>query len=367
MSKHRIIGFDLARALAVIGMVVVNFKIATGAETNGPAWLVSLVGLLSGRAAATFVVLAGVGIGLMSARARREHDPAKLAACRGVLGRRALFLLVAGLAFVPIWPADILHFYAFYIAFSVLFLTASTRVLVWSIIGLMAGYVALFFTLDYDAGWNWKTYEYADFWEPRGFVRHLFFNGFHPVCPWLSFLLLGLLVSRLDFGDPRTRRQTLGWALGVALGAELLSRVLLVWAPPVASMHEHYYQLAVFGSGPMPPMPLYLIAAGATAVVVITLCVILGERYGERRLLWPLIATGQLALTLYAAHVVLGLGALEAMGRLEDQTLVFALSSAALFCLAGVIAATLWRAFLARGPLEIVMRRLCDFRSKPPS
>ena len=69
--KRRIIGYDLARALAVFGMVVVNFKIVKGAEDNGPAWLVSLVGLLSGRAAATFVVLAGIGISLLTQKPRR--------------------------------------------------------------------------------------------------------------------------------------------------------------------------------------------------------------------------------------------------------------------------------------------------------
>ena len=62
--KKRVIGYDLARALAVIGMVVVNFKIAMGAEQNDPAWLVGIVGLIDGRAAATFVVLAGVGLSL---------------------------------------------------------------------------------------------------------------------------------------------------------------------------------------------------------------------------------------------------------------------------------------------------------------
>ena len=64
--KKRVIGYDLARALAIFGMVIVNFKIVMGAEQNGPEWLVGLVGLLDGRAAATFVVLAGAGISLLS-------------------------------------------------------------------------------------------------------------------------------------------------------------------------------------------------------------------------------------------------------------------------------------------------------------
>jgi uncharacterized membrane protein YeiB len=72
--KQRIIGYDLARALAIFGMVVVNFKIVMGAEQNGPPWLTQLVGLLEGRAAATFVVLAGVGLSLLSRNSRDLMD-----------------------------------------------------------------------------------------------------------------------------------------------------------------------------------------------------------------------------------------------------------------------------------------------------
>lgn len=72
--QKRIIGYDVARALAVFGMVIVNFKIVMGAEQNGPDWLVSLVGMFDGRAAATFVVLAGVGVSLTSRRGRASGE-----------------------------------------------------------------------------------------------------------------------------------------------------------------------------------------------------------------------------------------------------------------------------------------------------
>ncbi len=37
---QRIPGFDIARAFAVLGMVIVNFKVVMNAESNGPPWLV---------------------------------------------------------------------------------------------------------------------------------------------------------------------------------------------------------------------------------------------------------------------------------------------------------------------------------------
>jgi len=59
--KKRIVGIDDARALSVIGMIIVNFKVVFGAE--GSSVLRSIGGTYDGKAAATFVVLAGVGMG----------------------------------------------------------------------------------------------------------------------------------------------------------------------------------------------------------------------------------------------------------------------------------------------------------------
>ncbi len=47
---------------------------AVPASENGPAWLVWLVGLFDGRAAATFVILAGVGISMLSRKGRIAQD-----------------------------------------------------------------------------------------------------------------------------------------------------------------------------------------------------------------------------------------------------------------------------------------------------
>jgi uncharacterized membrane protein YeiB len=113
------------------------------------------------------------------------------------------------------------------------------------------------------------------------------------------------------------------------------------------------------GTAPMPPTPLYLLSAGGTAIALISLCLSLADRFSSATwLLRPLTSTGQLALTLYVAHVVVGMGLLEALGRLEHQSLPLALGSALMFCAAGVLFATVWRRFARRGPLEWVMRRI---------
>jgi hypothetical protein len=67
--KQRVTGFDLALALAIFGMVIVNFKIAMNAET-GNTLLMNFAGAFDGRASALFVILAGVGVTLMTNKAR---------------------------------------------------------------------------------------------------------------------------------------------------------------------------------------------------------------------------------------------------------------------------------------------------------
>ena len=362
LSKKRIIGYDIARALAIFGMVVVNFKIVMGAEQNGPTWLVSLVGLLSGRAAATFVVLAGIGISLLSRKARKLGDHHQLSQDRRTLLKRALFLFVVGLLYTPIWPADILHFYGIYIAIAAFLLAASVRQL-WTCSGLLVlAFVVMLFALDYDQGWNWRTLEYDGFWAPLGMARHLFFNGFHPVVPWLTFLLVGMVIGRQDMSDPVVRRRIFIWGVGVALAAEGVSWLFIHTLSPGASLPDQVVIVAIFGTGPMPPMPFYILAGVGTASAVIAASIALGERYGDAAWLRPFVATGQLALTLYVAHVVLGMGILEVIGRLENQTLPFALLASVVFCFAGVVFAHLWRSRFSRGPLEVIMRILTEPR-----
>ena len=355
---QRIIGYDLARALAVFGMVVVNFKIVMGAEDNGPAWLVSLVGLLSGRAAATFVVLAGVGISLLTKKGRMLTDKVQLQRDRKMLLKRALFLFIVGLLYTPVWPADILHFYGIYIALAALLLSASTRKL-WVFSGaLVLGFAVLVSVLDYSQGWNWDTLDYSGFWSLSGMIRHLFFNGFHPVVPWLGFLLVGMVIGRQDLRITSVRRHVFIVGAVVAIVAEVSSRILINTLSENSGEAGRENIAALFGTAPMPPMPLYFLAGVGTACAVIAAMVSLGLRYREKSWLRPFIATGQLALSLYIGHVVVGMGALEAFGRLEKQTLPFSILASMIFCVAGVLFASLWRKRFKRGPVEAVMRFL---------
>jgi len=357
-SSSRLHGLDLARFIAFVGMVVVNFKVVMGAADSGPGWMVRLAGLLDGRAAATFLVLAGVGISLLAHKAVEAGDPIRLARVRATLLKRALFLFVVGLLYTPIWPADILHFYGVYIAVAAFLVAAPARRL-WALAGaFVLAFPVLIFVFDYERGWDWATLSYQGFWTPDGILRHLLFNGFHPVVPWLAFLLSGMALARMSMKDSAVRRRVFAWGAAVALMAEGTSWLLVRQMTGALSGSDSETVSALLGTEPMPPMPLYMLAGAGTAWALVAACVELGERCRDASWLRPLVSTGELALTLYVAHVVIGMGALDAAGRLEDQTLGFSLLCSAVFCLGAVLFSYLWRNRFRRGPLETAMRRV---------
>ena len=65
--KQRIIGFDLARAYAILGMFIVNFNTVFG-SLNDKSFTGKFLSLFSGNSSSTFVILAGMGISLMTNR-----------------------------------------------------------------------------------------------------------------------------------------------------------------------------------------------------------------------------------------------------------------------------------------------------------
>jgi uncharacterized membrane protein YeiB len=356
---QRIAGFDLARALAIFGMVVVNFSIAViDYDLQSAAWAEAFAESLYGRAAALFVILAGVGVSLMTRKALEDGDQNALAAKRRLLLKRAIILFVLGVGWMPIWAADILHFYAIYFLVALWLLNASDRQLWFWACAFMLIFIGLFLTFDFDAGWDWETLNNLAVWTPDGFVRNLFFNGFHPVFPWVSFMLIGMWFGRQDVRDPVFRRRVFLWALIIAGGVELLSGYLVRTISPQAldvAVGELDY---ILGSGPAPPLPFYMIAASATALVIIVLCIELAERFADSAWLKPLVSTGQLALTLYLAHVLIGMGLMLGFGLIESQTAEFGVYYALVFSVLAVIFSHTWRKRFSRGPLENIMRRL---------
>ena len=354
--KKRIIGIDVARALAVIGMIIVNFKIVLG--ENGNEILKGFANLFEGKAAATFVVLAGVGIALMSKSALKDNDVEKLRKIKIGISKRAIFLFVIGLSYIPIWPADILHFYGIYMLITLLLVKSAGRTILISAFLLIFLYPFITMFLKYETGWDFVTLEYQDFWSLSGFFRNLLYNGFHPVIPWTAFMLVGLWFGKKNIKDNQVVKKSLWISLAVFVATQLLSRVaieLLSKGSPVIKNEL----LQIIGTSPMPPLPTYMLSGASLAIFTISGCILLSNKYKEYKIIDALHKTGQLALTFYVAHVILGMGVVEAIHpeKMGKYSIGFSLSYALVFSLMCVLFAVSWRKRKAMGPLEWAMRK----------
>lgn len=347
-KKHvnlRLDGLDLARFIAFFGMVIVNFKVVLGVDDNGS--LLSLfTDMLVGKAAATFVVLAGIGLGL--AAIRREYKKTAL-----VTLKRAGFLLVLGLINMLIFEGDILHYYAFYFLFGILFLPLQTRWLIMGIVLLNIAFLVMVLFFNYDAGWDWINFDYVGFWTGEGFIRNLFFNGWHPVIPWLSFFLFGIILSRIPLSKPTIQNRLIFCGLGIYIVAVIASKLLTNLFLPIDP--ELVYLVT---TEPLPPTSIFILTGIGCASFMTGICLRFSGWFDRVGLLNLIIPAGRQTLTLYVFHIVIGMGTLEALGLIGNQSLSVAVSSALLFCLIAVVYAFTWSKIFKRGPIESLMRNL---------
>jgi len=358
--KQRVTGFDLARALAIFGMVIVNFKIAMNAET-GNLLLKSFAGIFEGRASALFVILAGVGVTFLTNKARESNDGALVLKNRLSLIKRGLLLIAIGLVYTPIWQADILHFYGFYFLIAAAICTVNDKVLLFISAIIMLIFPVLMLFLNYEQNWNWSTLTYENFWSFDGIIRHILFNGFHPVFPWAAFLVFGMWLGRQDLSQRLMRKKLFAWSFIILLVTECSFYLIRVTIGDGSALEMTSEEVAfLFSTSIIPPLPQYIISAGSSAVVVLVSCLYFSERFSESNINKWLYKTGQLSLTLYVAHVIIGMGILESIGRLENQTINFSLFSALAFCVCGIVFSVVWLNFFKTGPLEWIFRKIAS-------
>ena len=357
MKQQRIIGIDIARALAVIGMVIVNFKIALG--TNGNHWVNEIAGVFDGKAAATFVVLAGVGIALMTNGSFREKKREEMKKKQVQLLKKAFFLFVVGVSYTWIWPADILHYYGVYMVFALFFMYLPLRQLLSSSLLIVFIFPTLLLVFDYEYGWDFKALSYWDMWSFNGFVRNLLFNGFHPVFPWVAFIIFGIWLGRQELSNSKVQRRLFTRALIAFVCIQLIS-ILLQTSMDRIVPNESESLGILFGTVPMPPLPLYMLNGASIATMIIIGSIWIGTNFEFSWWAQALKSTGQLALTFYVAHVVVGLGVIEIFGSQDfgEYSIGFSLGYALVFSLGCVLFAKVWLRNNEVGPLEYVMKRL---------
>jgi uncharacterized membrane protein YeiB len=314
----------------------------------GPEHIESLGGrtyaLAHGRASLLFVFLAGIGISLLSSRQGPSSDT------RLRLASFALVLLPLGLLLQefghPI--AVILHHYAAYFLLAMLVLDMPRRRLL-----ALAGTVTILGPLCYLAAGTLQpwildrdTVSVTD--DPLQIVSGLLVSGPYPAVVWCVPLFWGMWVGRLDLRLHRMRLALCLLGVAVTIVASGVSSLLvaIIGAP---ATEVDWRQLLL--DRPHSQMPLWLVNGVGAAAFVTGAALMLAERF--RWALQPVAAMGQLALTIYVAHVLVLQWWPE---LLRHDTLLPAVGAVAVLAASGMVFATAWLRSHERGPLEGLMR-----------
>jgi uncharacterized membrane protein YeiB len=308
---------DVARAFAILGMFLIHAVLVLGVSVPSNGVTGFIVWMCDGRAAATFVTLAGFGVARLAAK---QSGPESTRALR----RRALVLWTLGVLNLVVWPGDILRVYGVALLLAPVMLRWTARTRIWCAVALAAVYPLLMLAIDWTSHWQLDTLTYVGVWTPVGFVRNLLYDGFRPVVPWLGFFLLGTVLAEQDLRDPRLwRRLVIGGAL-TTVASVALSAWLNGWLQRAAPALDALTREGLVGTLSLPPLPLSLLSEVGTTALLLGTSLALVPRL-PRALIDPLVATGRRALTWYLWHVAV-LMTLYALGAKQRLSPALAIS-----------------------------------------
>ncbi|PZF58619.1 hypothetical protein DEI92_11270 [Curtobacterium sp. MCBD17_034] len=344
-SGGRLVGVDLARALALAGMVVAH----VGAVSQTVAWSdpSTWSAVVNGRSSALFALLAGVSVALVTGRTRPFAPPA-MAAARIRLVVRAVLLVALGVLLVALGTsvAVILPTYGALFLLVVPVLRCPRSVL----LSFAAGAVALSVPVALATA---ALFAHADAATAQ-------FGRTYPVLTFLGFLLVGLAVGRSDLPARRTQVLLVVTGTALAVAAYTVGAVVAPVDPAVAVVTG--VPSAGGATGPSAVLQEWLsprahsssvvdvLGSTGVAVAVLGACLLLTERRARlARIVWPAVAVGSMPLSVYALHIVAIAVLAHTLGPTEGPAV------AASFLLGAVLVAVLWRHRFRRGPLEMLL------------
>ncbi|WP_448620531.1 heparan-alpha-glucosaminide N-acetyltransferase domain-containing protein [Geodermatophilus sp. URMC 65] len=344
--KVRITGLDLARGLAVLGMIGAHLDLTENLSWSPSSWQA----LVYGRPAALFGVLAGVSIALLSGGTRAATGEDLVRARKRIMVRAAWVFLIGGaLELLGTEIEVILGAYAVLFVLALPFLQWSPRRLLMLAAGIavIAPPVSLLLS------------QVAIVAEAETAFTSLVLTGAYPVLWWWAFVLVGLALGRLDLSARRVRAVLLlagaaatvtGYALGWA-STHLLASGVAVPEPVDASGRMPGWNEESIGqwdwawlSGAQPHTgtPFWLLASAGVAAAAIAVCLAVAEAFP--RLTYPVASVGAMALTAYSLHIV--------VLRVFPPDGSFGWPIWLLFIAGAMVFAVAWRLLAGRGPLE---------------
>jgi uncharacterized protein len=352
--KQRIIGFDLARAYAIFGMYIVNFNIVFG-NYQDKSLVGQILSLFSGNSSTVFVMLAGMGIALMSNRAS-EYTTEDKKRLKRTVNKRAGFLFITGLVFSVWWPADILHFYGGYMYIAVFLLFVDKRYyIIIALITVIIFHLMLVF-IPYETGWNFEALAYKDFWTINGFLRNTFYNGWNSIFPWFAYFVIGIYLGRMNWALKRTqiRMFIIGLSMFLFISCiQLLANIFSVSEELFFFINADY----------LPPFLPFTISTIGFGLMLISVFMFIGSFVSEKTFANNLAKTGQMTLTHYISHLTIGvliftlLSGKEYSGHIIVQPIFILLFSIVYFILSYYFS-KYWATKFKNGPFEMLMRRV---------
>lgn len=219
------VGVDVARGVALIGIVVLNIL-----PTEGDTQFVST--LFGGRAAALFALIAGISIALQSG-GRRPPSGHAMTATRAALALRGLMIIAIGLLLgrTETSVEIILAYYGILFLLAIPLLGLGRRTLlalavVFAVLGPVAMQLVRAWWPDMPRLDNEYTFALAGA-NPGTFLTDMLLTGNYPFLPWLAYICVGLAVGRLDLTSRKVGAVLLAAGASLAASMWVLSALLL--------------------------------------------------------------------------------------------------------------------------------------------
>lgn len=356
--QQRIIGFDLARAYAIFGMFIVNFNFSFGSIMAPTDNVGRFLNIFTGNSTAIFIICAGMGVSLMTNR--NEYTKVEKANLKSKILKRSWFLFALGLLLFNWWSGDILHFYGGYMHLAAFLLFVPKRYYLWGALTAIIVFHLLLLLIPIDTSWDFTIFKYKDFWTPIGFLRNTFYNGWNSIFPWISYFLIGMWLGRLNWQDRLIKRNI--FLIGLIVFIIIQALRLMVRQKFFNPFWSDYIMAEYF-----PPYLPFVLVTMAFAFMVIPICMLIGDKFANNKLILALQKTGQMTLSHYVIHLTIGMILLAYLtdkhytGLLEDEkptASIYILVFAFTFYVFSVLFSLFWSRKFRNGPLETLMRKI---------
>ena len=196
--RTRLVGVDVARCLALLGMIATHVVMAR--EPDGS--LSTLQWLAGGRASALFAVLAGVSLAIISGRRTPVTGGSRVRVSLAIT-IRALSLVVIGLVLAELGTgiAVILAYYGVLFVLALPFLGLGSRTLLvlapaWAVVAPVVSHVVRPLLPDR----QFANPDLDQLAAPGHLLAELLLTGYYPALPWVAYVLLGLVMLAATVG-----------------------------------------------------------------------------------------------------------------------------------------------------------------------